>query len=298
MSNFFWADLGTTLFNSAVLSMSVFIFASGLALILGILKILNFAHGALFAVGAYLVYSIVEWMGGAADLMQLVAAVAVSGLVLAGIGLAADTVIFRRIRDIDYHYSLIATYALLLFTEGLIKVIWGVDFKSVASPPEVEGSLIAGGVVMPWLSVFAVATGVLTFIGLEYMLNRTNLGKLMQSVAVDPWMSNALGINVPRIYTLIVVVSFALAGVAGGLLAPTTALTPGMGIGLSLYAFGALVVGGMGNIRGTFLASIALCTLDTFASSYLDLTPGIAFFLAIALILTMRPTGLTRGVGL
>ncbi|MDX5357891.1 MAG: branched-chain amino acid ABC transporter permease [Rhodobacterales bacterium] len=298
MSAYFWADLATTLFNAAVLSMSVFIFASGLALILGILKILNFAHGALFAVGAYLVYSMVGWIGGEANLVQFIIAVVAAGLVLGVIGLAADMVIFRRIREIDYHYSLIATYALLLFVEGLIKLIWGVDFKSVSTPPEIDGALIIGMVVMPWLSVFAVIAGVVAFFGLEYLLNRTVLGKLMQSVAVDPWMANALGINVPRIYTAIVVVSFALAGLAGGLLAPATALTPGMGIGLSLYAFGALVVGGMGNIRGAFLASIGLCTLDTFASFYLHLTPGIAFFVAIALILAIRPTGFARGVGL
>lgn len=295
MDPFFWADLGTTLFNSLVQAATVFLFATGLSLILGILNILNFAHGAYFMMGAYLAFSLLQWFGDSYGIAAFVLVAVIVGFIVAAIGFVMERVLFRRLQGIDYHYSLIGTYALLLATEGAVKAIWGVKFLAVPVPAEVGGALQFGDIIMPSLSLFVIALGFVFFFILNQFLHHTRSGKLVQSIAIDPWMANALGVNVPLVYCLIVVVSFGLAGLAGALLSPTQALTPGLATGLALPAFGVLIVGGMGNIKGTFVASLALCTIDTFGSTYLGQTQGIIFFVAVCAILLVRPQGLYTG---
>lgn len=295
MNAFFWADIGSTAFNALVQSMTVFLFASGLALVLGVLRILNFAHGGFFMVGAYVAYSLLQPWGQSVGLPVFVAIVATTGMLVGLMGVAVEWVLFRRLRNVDEHYALIGTYALLLATEGIVKVTWGVNYLAVPVADELQGAFRLGHVIMPWISIFVIVVGLVSYALLNHLLHHTAMGKLMQSVASDPWMANALGVNVPRIYAAIVVIGFALAGLAGALLSPTQALSPALANGLVLPAFGALIVGGMGNVRGTFYASILLCTVDAFGSVYLHQTPGIIFFFAVCIVLAFRPRGLISG---
>ena len=298
MDSFFWADMATALFNALVQSMTVFLFAMGLALILGVLRILNFAHGAYFMVGAYIAYSLITPIGPSVSAWTFAGVALVTGLIVGLFGVVAERVLFARLRNVDYHYSLIGTYALLLATEGAAKLVWGVNFLAVPVPDEFRGALRAGFVIMPWFSIAIVVTGIASFFLLDHLLHRTRTGKLMQSVALDPWMANALGVNVPRVYASIVVISFFLAGLAGALLAPSQALSPELANSLALPAFGALIVGGMGNVKGTLVAAMILSGIDTIGSFYLGQTPGIAFFLAVCVILVIRPQGLFSSIHL
>lgn len=286
------------LFNGLFSAMVVFLFATGLALIFGILRVLNFAHGGFFMIGAYVAFSLVALFGAGDSIWAYLLISATSGVVLGLIGLVVERFIFRPLQKVDESYSLIATYALLLLTEGAVKAIWGVAFESVAVPSALASMVTAGDVFMPVYAIFIIFLGFVVYAILEWVLQRTETGKLAQSVAIDPWMAQILGVNVPRFYTWIVVLGFFLAGIAGGLLLPNQTISPNLASVFVVQAFGVLIVGGMGNIRGTFLAAILLCVIDSFGSVYFPKVPGMLFYIAMAVMLLFRPQGLISGARL
>ena len=280
------------LFNGLFSAMVVFLFTTGLMLIFGILRVLNFAHGGFFMIGAYLAFSLVRLFGGETSVVVYVLVSAAAGLLVGLLGLLVERLIFRPLQGVDEAYSLIATYALLLITEGAVKSIWGVSFHSVPAPDHLSGAYFVGELFMPTYAIFIIIIGVASYVILEWVVQHTETGKLMKSVASDPWMAGMLGVNVPRFYTLIVVLGFFFAGIAGGLLLPNQTLSPNLASTFVIQAFGALVVGGMGNIRGTFLAAIMLCVIDSFGSRLFSEVPGLFFYVAMTITLLLRPQGL------
>lgn len=278
--------------------MVVFLFATGLTLIFGILRVLNFAHGGFFMIGAYIAFSLVSLFGSSESLVSYVLISVASGVVLGAIGLVVERFVFRPLQKVDEAYSLIATYALLLLTEGAVKAVWGVSFHSVAAPSALAGIYIVGDLFMPTYAIFIIILGIVCYLFLEWALQRTETGKLTQSIASDPWMAQMLGVNVPRFYMWIVVFGFFLAGIAGGLLLPNQTISPNLASTFVVQAFGVLIVGGMGNIRGTFLAAILLCVIDSFGSVYFSEVPGMFFYIAMVIMLLLRPEGLVRGTQL
>jgi branched-chain amino acid transport system permease protein len=291
-------DLAGVVFNGLFSAMVVFIFAAGLTLLFGVLRILNFAQGGFFAIGAYLAFSMTRLIGPDLSLLNFLAIAIAAGVVVGLLGIATEWLVLRRLRTVDGAYSLIATYALLLLTEGFVKLVWGVNIRSVEPPAELAGVWMAGDVFMPSYALFIIFIGVALYLALEWLLHHSAIGKVMQSVASDPWMADVLGVPVPRMQTWIVVVGFFLAGTAGGLLVPNQALSPTLAGTFVIQAFGALIVGGMGSVRGTFLAAILLCVVDSLASVYLPGVPGIFFYVAMAAMLLLRPQGLIRGAQL
>ena len=285
-------------FNGLFSAMVVFLFATGLTLIFGILRILNFAHGGFFMIGAYLAFTLVRAFGGDMSVGSYLLISIVAGIAVGLCGLVVERLIFRRLQQVDEAYSLIATYALLLISEGAVKAIWGVSFHSVTTPNALGGAVVVGGLVMPVFALFIIALGVLCYAVLEWILQHTAAGKLMKSLASDPWMAGMLGINVPRFYAWIVVIGFFLAGLAGGLLLPNQTLSPSLASVFVVQAFGVLIVGGMGNIRGAFLASILLCVVNSYGSVLFPQVPGIFFYVAMAVMLLARPQGLIAGARL
>ncbi len=292
------ADLAGVVFNGLFSAMVVFIFASGLTLLFGVLRILNFSQGGFFAVGAYLAFSLTRLLGPALPLWRFLAIAVVAGVVVGALGIVTERLVLRRLRQVDGAYSLIATYALLLLVEGIVKLIWGVDVRSMEPPAELSGVWQVGDVFMPTYALFILAAGLALFVALEWLLHHSRLGKLMQSVATDPWMASVLGVDVARMQTWIVVGGFFLAGIAGGLLVPNQALSPSLAGTFVIQAFGALIVGGMGSVRGTFMAAILLCVADSLASTYLPGVPGVFFYITMAALLLLRPQGLMRGAQL
>ncbi|WP_342641039.1 branched-chain amino acid ABC transporter permease [Rhodoligotrophos ferricapiens] len=286
-------DLSLTVFNGLSWGMATFLVAAGLTLIFGILHILNFAHGAFFMIGAYIAYSLMTAIGGSGVSVPVYILLALaSGLVVAGLGVVVDLLIFRRLRGVDDAYVLIATYALLLACVGAVKLIWGLDFRSVMPPPALNSAIIAGDLIMPTYTMFIIAAGVVVFLALEAFMSLTRTGQLIRVVAMDGWMARVLGIDIKRIYLITVVISFGLAGLAGGLLAANQSLSPELGGIFLLQAFGVVIVGGMGSIRGAFLASILLGLIESFGSTLVPDYPGIFYLIALAAILLIRPQGL------
>lgn len=293
-----FATLLDPFFNGLFAAMVVFLFATGLTLVFGILRVLNFAHGGFFMIGAYLAFTLTRLFGlGTSTLAYLVIATA-AGLVVGLCGLVVERLVFRPLQKVDEAYSLIATYALLLICEGAVKAAWGVAFHSGATPDALAGAVELGGSILPTYAIFIILAGFVAYGLLEWTLQHTDLGKLAKSVASDPWMAAMLGVDVPRFYAWIVVVGFFLAGLAGGLLLPNQALSPNLASVFVVQAFGALIVGGMGNVRGTFLAAILLCVVDSYGSVAMPEVPGMFFYVAMAAMLLIRPQGLIAGARL
>lgn len=285
-------DIGLTVFNGLAWGMATFLVAAGLTLIFGILHILNFAHGGFFMIGAYVAYSVMLAFGGSLPLwLYLVAAIA-AGLAVGLMGWGVDKLILRRLRHVEDAYSLIATYALLLVCVGGVQLVWGLNYLSVMPPPELNSVVFLGDLFMPTYTIFIIACGILAFIALEIFISHTEMGRLIRVVAADPWMAKLLGLNVRRIYLITVVFSFALAGLAGGLLMANHSLSPELGGIFLLQAFGVVIVGGMGSIRGAFIAAILLGMIESFGTYFFPQYPGIYFLIALAVILLVKPEGI------
>lgn len=286
---------GLILLNGLSWGMTVFLAAAGLTLVFGILHILNFAHGGLVMIGAYLAYTVVSRLGDY-SLWTFLGVAVLCSAALGLVGLVMDVLVFKRLRGASESYSLIATYAMLLICQGLVKMVWGVDFLSVPAPTQLSGAAEVGGAYVPYFVLFVLACGVLTFLGLDYAVHRTRMGKMIQSVAVDPWMAGVLGINVRLVLTGTVVAGVALAGAAGALLSTNQSLSPDMGSALIIQAFGVIIVGGMGNIRGAFVAALVLGVATALGDWWFADIPGLFFYVALVAILMWRPQGLLKGL--
>ena len=281
--------LAFSVINGLSMAMSVFLVASGLTLIYGILKIVNFAHGSFFMIGAYVAYTLV---GADPSMPALFAASLAAGLVAAALGLAADLLVFRRLRVVDPVYSLVGTFGLLLVCNGAVKLIWGLDFHSV-NPPQAVGSFLrVGPVLIPQLALFSIGLGVAAFLVLELVVNRLWIGKVMNAVAYDRRMAANLGLRVPLIFTGAIMAAFFLAGWAGGMLLPNQALSPGLFDTYLINAFIVVIIGGLGNIRGAFVASILLGLVDSLNVMLVPGTPGFAVQAVMVLCLIWRPQGI------
>lgn len=213
------------------------------------------------------------------------------------LGYLTDVLVLRRLRNVDYHYALIATFGLMLFCEGVAKAIWGTDYFAVMPPPEVDRAIVVGGSYISVYTLFVIGTGLALYAALEIVMHRTWAGKIMRAVSNDPWMAGTVGINVPLVLMLSVVASFVLAGFAGGVLVPNQALSPHVGASFVLYAFMAVVIGGLGSIRGTFLACILLGIVESANATFMAQYGGIAIYILLAVALVWKPNGLFPAQG-
>lgn len=279
-----------TFINSLTLGMAVFLIATGLTLIFGIMRILNFAHGACFMMGAYISSTILGDMPG--SVWALIGAALVSGLVVGVFGLIVQHVVLARLHGQDEHFSLIATYAVMLVTAGAIKMVWGLEFHSVDPPPGLDGGVSIFGTFVPSFSLFIIAAGIAVFLILDYVIHRSWGGKLAVAIARDGWTSSLMGINAPLGISVVVTGSFALAGLAGGLLLPNQTLSPVLGDTFLLLAFITIVIGGLGNIRGAFIAALLLAVIDGINAWFLPGSPGTLIYLGMVTCLLLWPNGI------
>jgi branched-chain amino acid transport system permease protein len=283
----------TALVNGLSEGMAIFLVAAGLTLIFGIMRILNFAHGGFFMIGAY----IAATLTGHATLSiagWLVIAVA-AGLAVAVIGLVVDRIVLQRLRQVHEAYMLIATFAVLLLCQGVTKLIWGVQIRSVEPPDGLDDAMVVGGVVIPSLSLAIIVAGILVYVVMDLAIRHTSMGRLLLAIAHDPWMAQNLGLNVPRIFTLVVAGAFFLAGFAGGILLPNQSLSPALAGGVILQAFICIIVGGVGNIRGAFIGAALVGLVDAGGNTLIPNYPGLLIYFAMIVFLLFRPQGLFAG---
>jgi branched-subunit amino acid ABC-type transport system permease component len=275
------------LMNAISLGMNLFIIAVGLSLIFGVLRVINFAHGAFYMFGAYIVYTAAHELG-----LGFWAGVAASALGLAVIALVMERSLFRFIYDKEHLMQLLLTFAIVLIMGDLAKVIWGTDQYSVSYPPGFDGATNLGIAYYPNYRVFLSIVGPVIAVAGWLVIERTRWGRLTRAAKQDREMLSALGINVPLVYTSVFVIGSALAGVGGALAAPVNSPVPGMDTTVIVECFVIVIIGGLGSLWGSFVGALIYGLVFIFGSVVIPNWQDVFPFLLLLGVLLIRPWGL------
>jgi branched-chain amino acid transport system permease protein len=270
--------------------MILFLMASGLTLVFGVMRVINFAHGSFYMLAAYMAYSVTHLFMEAGYGFWI--ALVVVPCSVAALGGIVEYFLLRRIYEKEHLLQILLTYALIFIFNDSIKLLWGSDMRIVRMPPQLEGSVHFLGQAFPGYYFFIIGTGLVVAVGMWLVLSATKVGKLMRAAAEQSDMVGLLGYNVGALFTLVFMVATGLAGLAGVVIAPTIRLALGMDILIIIECFLVVLIGGLGNVWGALLA--ALITGQTYAFGILVLEKyAMAFLFALAaLIIIFRPSGL------
>jgi branched-chain amino acid transport system permease protein len=271
-------------------AMFLFLIASGLSLVFGVMRVLNFAHGSFYMVGAYLAWQMVRWLSPSGEAFWPAALLAALGIAL--LGAVVERLLLRHLYGKEELYQLLLTYALVLILGDAAKFIWGTGELSVSRPPVLAASIHVLGADVPLYNLFIMVLGPAIAIGGWLLLSRSGAGRMVRAASYDREMLGALGANVGGLYTGMFVVSSFLAGLSGALVTPIISIVPGMDVEIIVQAFIVVVVGGLGSFWGTFWGSIIYGQVLSFG---ILIFPGFSLFSVFALmvaILIIRPWGL------
>jgi branched-chain amino acid transport system permease protein len=273
--------------SGLIIGMLLFLVAAGLTLIFGVLKIVNFSHGAFYMFGAYFAMTAYQLTGSFA------LAILFGATGTAVLGLIFERVFMSRVYRANVLMQLLVCYAFVLIFDDVVRMVWGPEFKSMGMPTAFQTAplFIAGGVVPPYyLLLIAVALAAAIVLGLG--LSRTRIGKVVRAAAQNPGMVSALGINTGMIFGGVFALGCMLAGLAGALAAPVRSLTPGMGFSVLIESFIVTVIGGMGSIAGALIGALLLGLIRSFGSLGFPLFTEGLMYLFMVIVLVSRPTGL------
>ena len=267
----------------------LFLISSGLTLIFGVLNILNFAHGALYMLGAYFVYALTLHLTGPAGFLIAILAAPL------GVGLIAtviETGLLRRIYAQEEIYQLLLTYALVLIIDDLAKIVFGPEFKSIPKPEILSGSVILFGGTVPVYTLLVVVLAPVVALLLWYLLHRTKTGKVVRATSSDREMADALGINMSALFTLVFAFGAVLAGLGGALAGPARTVFPGVGTEVIIESFVVVVIGGLGNLWGALIGSVLIGSLETIGIIVFPEFEMSLIYLLMVAVLVVRPWGL------
>ena len=275
--------MGTGLIVGSLL----FLVAAGLTLIFGVLGVVNFAHGSFYMLGAYLALTAYRLTGNFAI------AVLASGIGVGLFGFLFERFLMRRVYKADVLMQLLVCYALVLIMDDVVKIVWGAEFLSMGMPETFQAPpfFIAGGVV-PVFYVYLIAAAMSIALALWGILTFSRTGKIIRAAAQNPTMTSALGINTSLIYAAVFAFGGVLAGLAGGLAAPVRSMSPGMGFSILIESFIVTVIGGMGSVSGALVGALLIGLIRSFGTIGFPLFVEGLMFLAMVLILILRPNGL------
>jgi branched-chain amino acid transport system permease protein len=299
-----FALLLVQLLNGIQVGILLFLVASGLTLVFGILGVINLAHGALFMVGAYVGALVALGTG------SLVGALAAAPVAAFLVGIALDRLVLRQLYDRDHLDQVLATFGCLLFLNELARALFGPGARPYPLPAILDGSIaLPGGVSYPLWRLAIILAGCLTAAGLTVVLVRTRFGMLVRAAATNASMLEMLGVDVRRLCLLTLGMGAALAGFAGAMAGPIVAIQPGMGDQILILAFVVIVTGGTGSVRGALVGSLLVGLADTLGRSFLtdlarsalppapaaEFGPAVAsvmVYVVMALVLLVKPQGL------
>jgi branched-chain amino acid transport system permease protein len=271
-------------------AMFLFLIASGLSLIFGVLRVLNFAHGSFYMLGAYATYQIVQWLGPGPGRFWLAALGA--ALAIAALGGLVERFLFRHLYGKEELYQLLFTYALVLILGDVAKILWGTQQKSVSRPAELTGSFSLLGATVPHYNLLIVLLGPAIALAVWFVLQRTRVGRFIRAAALDRETLGSLGVNVEALYTWVFVLASFLGGLGGALIAPMRATVPGMDTEVIVEAFVVVVIGGLGSFWGTFLGALVYGQVLSFGILFFPRFSIFAVFALMAAVLIIRPWGL------
>ena len=263
------------------------ILSLGLAVIFGLLNVINFAHGALFMLGALL-----TWMGmsylGINYWVMLVAA----PLVVGAFGVVIERLLLRWIYKLDHLYGLLLTLGLTLLIEGVFRSIYGVSGLGYDTPELLEGATNLGFMILPNYRAWVVVASLAVCVATWYVIEKTKLGAYLRAGTENRRLVEAFGVNVPVMITLTYAFGAALAAFAGVLAAPVYQVTPLMGQNLIIVVFAVVVIGGMGSIMGSILTGLGLGVVEGFTKVFYPEASSTVVFVIMAIVLLIRPAGL------
>ena len=287
------AELISQLLVGLSRSMILFIVCAGLSFVLGVLRVPNVAHGSLYMIGAFVTFTISKWIGGWVGFWL---ALVLAPLVVALISLIAERALFCHLYQREHLLLLLFTFALSLILGDLVKIVWGAEYRSVSAPDVLKGSISMFGASFPRYNLFLLVMGPLVAILLWLFVNKTKIGKISRAAAVDREMVGVLGINVSWVFAIAFVIGCFLAGLGGALVAPTVGITLGMDHTLIIEAFLIVTIGGLGNMWGALLGSLIFGVTQAFGVLMWPQFAIVFPYLAVVIVLLLRPTGLVKSV--
>ena len=286
-------DLATFLvqcLNAVQYGLLLFLVASGLTLIFGIMGVINLAHGSFYMIGAYLAFSLAPAFGE-----HFLAMLAAGVLISALFGFVLEWLFFSFLYKREHLQQVLMTYALILVFEEARSLLVGNDVHGVPVPAWLKGGFALGELMSyPWYRVFASVACIVVALALYWVVNRTRLGMMIRAGASNRDMVRGLGINITLLYRIVFAGGVALAALAGMIAAPLSSVYPGMGASVLIICFVVVVIGGIGSISGALVASLLVGFVDTFGKVFFAEFSGIGVYLLMAVILVWRPEGLMK----
>ncbi len=259
----------------------------GLAVIFGMLNIINFAHGALYLLGAFSAWMLLTWFG-----VDYFGALLLGPLLVGALGLIIERTMLRRLYRIDHLYGLLLTFGLALIFEGLFRDQFGVSGETYEVPQALTGAVNLGFMVLPKYRVWVVVVSLTVCFLTWFVIEKTRLGSYLRAATENPKLTQAFGVNVPRMVMLTYGFGAALAGLAGVMAAPIFQVSPLMGSNLIIVVFAVVVIGGMGSISGAIFTGLGLGVIEGMAKVFYPEGSATVVFVIMAIVLILRPAGL------
>jgi branched-chain amino acid transport system permease protein len=280
------ANLGEQLLNALTLAGLLFLVSAGLSLVFGILRVVNFAHGVFYMLGAYLGHTTVALTGWFWPALVIVPPV------VGALGALLESSTLRFIYRRPPIYQLLLTFGLALILEEALRILYGPTAKGIDPPAYLQGAFALGSLLYPRYRLFVIALGLVVALGVWLFLRTTRAGLVIRAVAQNSEMADCLGADVARVRTLVFGAACALAGLGGVAAAPMTTAYLGMGIGVIVDAFVVVVIGGLGSIGGSIAGSLIVGAAQTWGAFYLPETAMVIMYAVMGAILIFRPWGL------
>ena len=266
--------------------MILFLVASGLNIIFGMMGILNLAHASFFMLSAYFCYQFILWTG------NFWMALVLAPVVTAFFGILVERFLLRKMHALGHLGELILTVGVSLVILAGVKIFWGTESLPIKIPPLLEGLVKVGGLDYPIYRLFIIGLALVVLVLMALLLYKTRLGKIVRAAVSDPDMVDALGINMRRVFMLVFGVGTWLAGVAGVAIAPILTVFPGLSDQMGMDAFIVVVTGGFGSLAGAFIVSIVFGLLSSYGVQFLSQLAPLLMFIFMAVVLAIRPMGL------
>jgi branched-chain amino acid transport system permease protein len=280
--------------NAVQYGLLLFLVASGLTLIFGAMNIINLAHGSFYMVGAYMAYALAPFVGqylGGGFFTTL----AVGLLLSIALGYVLEWVFFSLLYEREHLQQVLMTYGLILIFEELRSMLVGDDVHGVSAPDWLSGTIQLGTLMTyPVYRLFISGVCLLVALGMYLVLARTRLGMAVRAGSVNREMAQSLGVNIDVLYRVVFAAGVALAVLAGMIAAPVSSVYPGMGAQVLIICFVVVVIGGIGSVRGAFIAALLVGFVDTFGKVFFQEAAGVLVYLMMAAILLWKPEGLFR----
>ena len=259
----------------------------GLAVIFGMLNVVNFAHGALYMTGAFVAWLLLEFLG-----VGYWPALLIAPLAVAVLGIAIERTMLRWLYKLDHLYGLLLTFGLALIVEGLFRNEYGSSGQPYQIPETLQGGRILGFMFLPNYRAWVVVASLAICLGTWYTIERTKLGAYLRAATENPALVQAFGINVPRLLTFTYAGGVALAALAGVMAAPMVNVSPQMGSSLIIIVFAVVVIGGMGSILGSIVTGFGLGVIEGLTKVFFPEASNTVIFVIMAIVLLIKPAGL------